>query len=45
LRSPKTAEIEAFERIVHDAGLLVFRRKPKGRDILAACGQLARKKD
>ena len=44
LRSPSQAEIEAFERIVHGAGLLVFRRKPKGRDILAACGQLARKK-
>jgi 23S rRNA (adenine2503-C2)-methyltransferase len=44
LRSPTEAEIEAFERIVHGAGLLVFRRKPKGRDILAACGQLARKK-
>lgn len=45
LRSPTQGEIEAFERIVHGAGLLVFRRKPKGRDILAACGQLARKKD
>lgn len=44
LRSPTEAEIGVFERIVHGAGLLVFRRKPKGRDILAACGQLARKK-
>lgn len=44
LRSPEESEIHAFERIVHGAGLLVFRRKPKGRDILAACGQLARKK-
>ncbi len=29
---------------VFGAGLLVFRRKPKGRDILAACGQLARER-
>ena len=44
LRAPTQDEVEAFERIVRDAGLLVFKRKPKGQDILAACGQLARKK-
>jgi 23S rRNA (adenine2503-C2)-methyltransferase len=43
LRSPTTTEIADFETIVRDAGLQVFTRKPKGRDILAACGQLAKK--
>jgi 23S rRNA (adenine2503-C2)-methyltransferase len=43
LRSPTEAEVDAFERITRDAGLQVLRRKPKGRDILAACGQLAKK--
>ena len=43
LRPPSDAEVDAFEAIVRDAGLQVLRRKPKGRDILAACGQLARK--
>jgi len=45
LRAPSQGEVESFERIIHDAGILAFRRKPKGQDILAACGQLARKKD
>lgn len=43
LRSPTASEIADFETVVRDAGLQVFTRKPKGRDILAACGQLARK--
>jgi 23S rRNA (adenine2503-C2)-methyltransferase len=43
LRSPTQTEIADFETVVRDAGLQVFTRKPKGRDILAACGQLAKK--
>ena len=43
LRAPEEAEIEAFETTLRTSGLAVFRRKSKGRDILAACGQLARK--
>jgi 23S rRNA (adenine2503-C2)-methyltransferase len=43
LQEPSEKEIEVFERIVREAGLQAFRRKSKGRDILAACGQLARK--
>jgi 23S rRNA (adenine2503-C2)-methyltransferase len=43
LRAPTELEIQEFEGIVREGGLQVFRRKPKGRDILAACGQLARK--
>jgi 23S rRNA (adenine2503-C2)-methyltransferase len=45
LRSPTASEIASFEEIVRDAGLQVYTRKPKGRDILAACGQLARKRE
>lgn len=44
LRAPTAAEVDGFEEILRDAGLAVFKRKPKGQDILAACGQLARKK-
>lgn len=43
LRAPTAQEVEGFEAILHQAGISVFTRKPKGRDILAACGQLARK--
>lgn len=45
LRSPSTREVEDFEFILRQAGLAVFKRKPKGQDILAACGQLAQKKN
>jgi 23S rRNA (adenine2503-C2)-methyltransferase len=36
--SPET--VEAFARILNDAGLAAPVRQPRGRDILAACGQL-----
>lgn len=36
-----SAAIEAFARIVNDAGLVVTVRKTRGDDIDAACGQLA----
>jgi len=32
--------VEAFARILNDAGLAAPVRQPRGRDILAACGQL-----
>ncbi len=32
----------AFRRIVHDGGLRCLIRRPRGRDVAAACGQLAR---
>jgi 23S rRNA (adenine2503-C2)-methyltransferase len=43
MRAPTRDEVDAFDSYVHSTGLAVFRRRPKGRDILAACGQLARK--
>ena len=42
-RAPTQAEVDGFQNMLLDAGLAVFTRKPKGRDILAACGQLASK--
>ena len=32
--------IEAFKTILHDAHLVAITRTPRGRDIMAACGQL-----
>ena len=37
---PTDAAVEAFQSIVRGAGLDVFVRKSKGRDVLGACGQL-----
>ncbi|MDH3236630.1 MAG: 23S rRNA (adenine(2503)-C(2))-methyltransferase RlmN [Alphaproteobacteria bacterium] len=34
------ARIEAFKTILHDAHLVAITRTPRGRDIMAACGQL-----
>ena len=42
LRASPAARIEAFHRIVHAAGLRTMIRWPKGQDVAAACGQLAR---
>ncbi|MBZ0253621.1 MAG: 23S rRNA (adenine(2503)-C(2))-methyltransferase RlmN [Candidatus Methylomirabilis sp.] len=39
-RSPR-ARVEAFQRILADKGLSAFIRESRGRDISAACGQLA----
>jgi 23S rRNA (adenine2503-C2)-methyltransferase len=33
--------VEAFRKILEAKGVAVFIRRPRGRDILAACGQLA----
>lgn len=38
--SPRAAQVARFEGILLDAGIPVSVRKPRGRDVLAACGQL-----
>jgi 23S rRNA (adenine2503-C2)-methyltransferase len=40
-RSSPIERIEAFQRILIGAGIPTFIRRPRGRDISAACGQLA----
>jgi 23S rRNA (adenine2503-C2)-methyltransferase len=42
LQSSSAERIEAFHRVVHAAGLRTMIRWPKGQDVAAACGQLAR---
>jgi 23S rRNA (adenine2503-C2)-methyltransferase len=39
---PQPEAVEAFRRILADAGIPTYVRKPRGRDIFAACGQLKR---
>ncbi|HEV2215299.1 MAG TPA: 23S rRNA (adenine(2503)-C(2))-methyltransferase RlmN [Terracidiphilus sp.] len=39
---PEGGAVEAFKRIVGAEGVPVFVRRPRGRDIFAACGQLKR---
>jgi 23S rRNA (adenine2503-C2)-methyltransferase len=39
---PSNDRVLAFQRILLDAGIPAFIRKPRGRDIYAACGQLKR---
>jgi 23S rRNA (adenine2503-C2)-methyltransferase len=41
-RTPEQERVLAFRRILVDAGILAFIRRPRGRDIFAACGQLKR---
>jgi 23S rRNA (adenine2503-C2)-methyltransferase len=36
-----TARVESFREILESKGIHAFVRRPRGRDILAACGQLA----
>jgi 23S rRNA (adenine2503-C2)-methyltransferase len=40
--TPQPEAIEAFRRTLADAGIPAYIRKPRGRDIYAACGQLKR---
>ena len=40
--TPKPAAVEAFRRALADHGIPAYVRKPRGRDIFAACGQLKR---
>jgi 23S rRNA (adenine2503-C2)-methyltransferase len=41
LQAPSEEEIAAFEAILRQGDFEVLRRRPRGPDILAACGQLA----
>jgi 23S rRNA (adenine2503-C2)-methyltransferase len=40
--TPRPEAVEAFRRTLADAGIPAYVRKPRGRDIYAACGQLKR---
>src|SRR5271170_7077074 len=40
--SPGEERVAAFQRTLRDAGIPAFVRRPRGRDIYAACGQLKR---
>jgi 23S rRNA (adenine2503-C2)-methyltransferase len=42
---PSQADVAAFQRRVIDAGIPAYIRRPRGRDIYAACGQLKRTVD
>jgi len=39
---PSAERVAAFQQILRDAGIPAFVRRPRGRDIYAACGQLKR---
>ncbi len=39
-RTPSDERVLAFQKILEGAGVAAFIRKPRGRDIFAACGQL-----
>ena len=41
-RTPKQEQVVAFQKILMAAGIPTFVRRPRGRDIFAACGQLKR---
>lgn len=41
-KTPTDAGVAAFQNVLRDAGILAFVRRPRGRDIYAACGQLKR---
>ena len=40
--TPSGERVAAFQRILREAGVPAFVRRPRGRDIYAACGQLKR---
>ena len=40
---PKFEQVENFKRILESKGVAAYVRRPRGRDIYAACGQLAAK--
>jgi 23S rRNA (adenine2503-C2)-methyltransferase len=44
-RTPEPERVLAFQRILVAAGIPTFVRRPRGRDIFAACGQLKRTVD
>jgi adenine C2-methylase RlmN of 23S rRNA A2503 and tRNA A37 len=41
-RTPADERVRAFREILVASGILAFVRRPRGRDIFAACGQLKR---
>ena len=41
-RTPAEQRVQAFKDLLNKAGVPVFVRRPRGRDIYAACGQLKR---
>ncbi len=43
--TPQQDRVAAFQQILISAGIPAFVRRPRGRDILAACGQLKRTTD
>jgi len=40
--TPERERVEAFQQVLIKAGIAAFVRRPRGRDIYAACGQLKR---
>jgi 23S rRNA (adenine2503-C2)-methyltransferase len=44
-REPAPQDVAVFHRMLIDGGIPTFTRKPRGRDIYAACGQLKRTVD
>jgi 23S rRNA (adenine2503-C2)-methyltransferase len=44
-REPAPTDVAVFHRMLIDGGIPTFTRKPRGRDIYAACGQLKRTVD
>jgi 23S rRNA (adenine2503-C2)-methyltransferase len=40
--TPSDEKVAAFQKVLRDADILTFVRRPRGRDIFAACGQLKR---
>jgi 23S rRNA (adenine2503-C2)-methyltransferase len=40
--TPEDARVQAFQQVLMSAGVPTFIRRPRGRDIFAACGQLKR---
>lgn len=42
---PKPEDVTAFQKMLVDAGMPTYIRRPRGRDIYAACGQLKRTVD
>ena len=41
-KQPTTEDVAVFHRMLVDGGIPTFTRRPRGRDIYAACGQLKR---
>lgn len=42
-RPPNAEQVETFKKILESKGVAAYVRRPRGRDIYAACGQLAAK--